>query len=273
MMVNPLNFKHMNRLDELEADWVTLNLEDAIAPARKKEALHNIAVFLSHLESSPSCIVVRTNPLDRGGEEEILFLNDFSLDAIRIPKVRTVEEIKRALKLLPEDRCLHISLETKEAFRDLAFWGGIDPRLTTANLGILDLLADLGLPQRLLAEGPGNPTVESILARFLTDARIAGFMPVSFMYQDYRDIDGFRRWCDREHEMGFGSKACMGPLQAAIANEIFGPDPEELRRAAEIKEIFETSMRKNEHGIMHEKYGFIDEPIYRDALNLLNSYG
>jgi citrate lyase subunit beta/citryl-CoA lyase len=269
MMLNPLILKHMNRLDELEADWVTLNLEDAIAPSRKKEALVNIALFLSHLQRSNSCIVVRVNPLDRGGEAEIRFLNDFALDAIRLPKVRSRKEIERALALLPEDRELHISLETREAFRDLANWGEIDRRLSTANLGILDLLADLGLPQRLVTQGPGNPTAEAILSRFLLDAKIAGLLPVSFMYQDYKDLEGFRRWCEREREMGFEAKACMGPAQVAIANDIFGPDKEALRRAREIKEAFEAASARGNHGFMHERYGFIDEPIYRDAMNLL----
>ncbi len=52
MMLNPLNLKHLNRMDESDADMITLNLEDAIAPCRKKEALHNIALFLSHMEHS-----------------------------------------------------------------------------------------------------------------------------------------------------------------------------------------------------------------------------
>jgi citrate lyase subunit beta/citryl-CoA lyase len=269
MMLNPLRLEHLNRLESLDADWVTLNLEDAIAPSRKKEALTNIALFLSHLRESRSCIVVRVNPLEAGGEAEIRFLNDFGIDAIRLPKVRTRREIERALALLPDDRELHLSLETREAFRDLAHWGGIDPRLTTANLGILDLLADLELPQRLVTDGPGNPTAEALLSRFLVDARTAGLLPVSFMYQDYRDTAGFERWCRREQEMGFSAKACMGPAQVAIANEIFGSGEEEIRRAREIKAAFEAASARGEHGFMHEEYGFIDEPIYRDALNIL----
>jgi len=273
MMLNPLNLKHLNRIDSLDADVVTLNLEDAIAPARKEEALVNIALFLSHLETSESMIVVRVNPLHQGGREEILFLSRFSFDAVRLPKVTRRGEIEEALDLLPEDRELHLSLETREAFRDLAHWGGIDRRLTTVNLGILDLLADLGLPQRLVTGGPGNPTAESILGRFLVDARIAGLTPVSFMYQDYRDTEGFRRWCEREREMGFAAKACMGPAQVTIANELFAPDAAELRRAGEIREAFEEASRHQIHGFMHERYGFIDEPIYRDALNILRDFG
>jgi len=81
MMLNPLTLKHLNRMDESEADMITLNLEDAIAPSRKKEALHNIALFLSHMEKSNSFIIVRTNPLNEGGAEEIDFLNNFGFDA------------------------------------------------------------------------------------------------------------------------------------------------------------------------------------------------
>ncbi|NPA61231.1 MAG: CoA ester lyase, partial [Epsilonproteobacteria bacterium] len=68
MMLNPLNLKHLNRLDLLKADMVTLNLEDAIAPIRKEEALYNIALFLSNLENSNIFIIVRTNPLNNGGK-------------------------------------------------------------------------------------------------------------------------------------------------------------------------------------------------------------
>ena len=36
MMLNPLNLKHLNRMDENDADMITLNLEDSIAPSLKK---------------------------------------------------------------------------------------------------------------------------------------------------------------------------------------------------------------------------------------------
>jgi len=266
MMLNPLQLKHLNRIDESEADMITLNLEDAIAPSRKKEALHNIALFLSHMQHSNSFIIVRVNPLDEGGAEEIAFLNDFSFDAVRVAKIKTQTQIAQALTLLSEDKELHISLETKEAFENLSSLG-IDPRLTTANLGILDLLTSLGLPQSIVTEG--NPTIDYILSKFLVDAKTAGIHPISFMYQEYNDTQNFKKWCEREKIMGFESKACMGPKQVAIANEVFGVDTAALERAQHIKKRFEEESAQNNHGFMDEKYGFIDEPIYRDALLIL----
>ncbi len=266
MMLNPLQLKHLNRIDMHSADMITLNLEDAIAPSRKKEALSNIALFLSHLESSQSFIIIRTNPIDAGGDKEIEFLNDFSFDAIRLPKVKNQTQIAKALKILPEEKELHISLETKEAFKNLSTLR-IDPRLTTANIGILDLLSSLGLPQSLVTLN--NPTIDYILSKFLVDAKTAGILPISFMYQEYTNIETFTQWCHKEKMMGFTTKACMGPAQVAIANTIFGVSQEALKRAKYIKTIFEQHSANNIHGFMDAEYGFIDEPIYRDALLVL----
>lgn len=268
MMLNPLNLKHLNRIDENDADMITLNLEDAIAPSRKKEALHNIALFLSHMEHANSFIIVRTNPLDEGGAEEIAFLNDFGFDAVRVAKVKNQTEIAQALALLGADKELHISLETKEAFEHLSRLR-IDERLTTANLGILDLLTSLGLPQSLVTLG--NPTIDYILSKFLVDAKTAGIHPISFMFQEYNDTETFKSWCEREKMMGFETKACMGPKQVQIANDIFSTNRYEIERAMHIKEAFEAHAAQGINGFMDDTYGFIDEPIYRDSLLVLNT--
>jgi len=269
MMLNPLNLKHLNRMDKSKADMITLNLEDAIAPSRKKEALHNIALFLSHMQHCNSFIIVRVNPLGEGGEEEIHFLNDFGFDAVRVAKVKGEYDIARALTLLSKDKELHISLETKEAFQHLSMLR-IDPRLTTANLGILDLLTSLGLPQSIVTLG--NPTIDHILSKFLVDAHTAGIHPISFMFQEYNDTETFQKWCEREKEMGFVSKACMGPKQVEIANKIFGYTSEEITRAEHIKRRFEEESANGNNGFMDDHYDiFIDEPIYRDALLVLSS--
>jgi len=266
MMLNPLRLNHLNKIDNLDADMITLNLEDAIAPSRKKEALYNIGLALSNLKESKSFIIVRTNPINEGGDSEIEFLNQFSFDAIRVSKIRDVDDIKKSLNLLSKDKELHISMETNEAFMNLSKLR-IDERFTTANIGILDLLNSLGLPQSLLQQN--NPTIDYILSKFLVDAKSCGLRPISFMFQDYKNSNEFKYWCQKEKLMGFESKACMGPLQVDIANNIFGVDEKEIIRAKHIKKRFEDNIQKAEHGFMDEKYGFIDEPIYKDALLVL----
>ncbi len=50
------------------------------------------------------------------------------------------------------------------------------------------------------------------------------------MYQDYNNIDEFIKWCKREKNMGFQTKACMGPKQVEIVNKIFGYSKDEIIR-------------------------------------------
>jgi citrate lyase subunit beta/citryl-CoA lyase len=91
------------------------------------------------------------------------------------------------------------------------------------------------------------------------------------MYQEYTNTDIFRQWCEREREMGYTTKACMGPAQVAIANEVFGVSDKAIERATHIKKVFERESAKGNNGFMDTQYGFIDEPIYRDALLVLES--
>ncbi|HHO42269.1 MAG TPA: CoA ester lyase [Epsilonproteobacteria bacterium] len=270
MMINPLELKHINSIDALQADMITLNLEDAIAPSRKKEALYNIALFLSNLEFSSSFIVVRTNPFYKGGKEEIAFLNDFGFDGFRLPKITSKKEIKEALSLINKTKELHLTIETKESFLMLEELK-LDEQITTVNLGLLDLLSSMGLPHNLIQLD--NPTVEYIMAKFLIDTKSANLHPISFMFQQYNDTESFRAWCKKEQKMGFESKACLGPKQVTIANEIFGISEDERNRAFAIKRLFEASSKNNINGFMSENYGYIDEPIYRDALNTLKHIG
>ena len=93
--------------------------------------------------------------------------------------------------------------------------------------------------------------------------------PVSFVYQEYKDLKGFREWLLLEREMGFDAKGCITPAQAELVNEMFDYDAREIARAKEIVELFERKRTEGITGFVHEEYGFIDEPIYKGALDLL----
>ncbi|MCH9812996.1 MAG: CoA ester lyase [Epsilonproteobacteria bacterium] len=266
MMLNPLKLKHLNRIDNLATDIIVVNLEDGVAPQMKQKALLFAAVFISHLKASRSRVIVRVNPIDEGGEEEIALLNKVKPDVIRVAKIKTPEDVKRVLQVLDDDIGLHISIETKEALQNLTKLN-VKGKVECCSLGIMDMLNSLGLPQSLLTFD--NPTIHHILSRFLVDARIAGIYPIGFTYQEYEDLEGFTKWCEIEKQMGYSAKSCLGPKQVEIANRVFESDTQSYQRALEIKNIFEKKRAEGETGFMHERYGFIDEPIYKDALLIL----
>lgn len=263
MMVNPLKIEHLNKIDEIDADVIVINLEDGIAQAHKERAMILAGVFISNLTSSQTKVVVRVNPFDEGGKEEIEFLNKIKPDAIRVAKIREMEEIDNVLEVLDDDITLHLSIETKEAFSNLRYIN-MSGKVEACYLGVLDLLNDLGLPQSTMQFH--NPTSEHLMSRFLIDCKIAGVIPVGFTYQNYNDLEGFRNWCKLEKSMGYRSKSCLGPKQVKIANTVFKEEEWVIEKARYIKERFEEMAAENENGFMDEDYGFIDEPIYKDAL-------
>ncbi|WP_281950688.1 HpcH/HpaI aldolase/citrate lyase family protein [Nitrosophilus kaiyonis] len=269
LMVSAHQVKHMNKLDSLDADIAIINLEDGVSKELKPIALKMAAVFLSNIKSSNSMLVVRINPLDEGGIEEIEFLNRFKPDAIRVPKIRSKNDVKKALRYIDKDIDIHLSIETKEAFLNIEKLK-IDDRIKVFYLGILDLLSDLNIYQDILKIS--NPTIDFILSKFLIETKSIDVFPISFVYQDYKNLEEFERWCIYEKDMGFEAKGCISPKQVEIANRIFSPSIEIIKKAKYIKDIFEKMSKEDITGFKDEKYGFIDEPIYKDALNILKKY-
>ncbi len=97
MMISAHNLKHLSKIPTLEAECLMLNLEDGVSAEQKPFALVLCAMALASNPESDKKLIVRVNPLSEGGEEEILFLNPYMPDGIRVPKIRSVEDVRRAL--------------------------------------------------------------------------------------------------------------------------------------------------------------------------------
>ena len=266
LMVSAHKLQHLMKIDVMKSDCIMLNLEDGVAPEEKPTALRLSAYFLSKIHQSSKKIVIRVNALAEGGLEEIAFLNKYKPDAIRVPKINTIEDVKKVLEVLDENIELHLSIETAQAFanlKDLQYKG----KVKTVYLGILDLLADLGLSQEILI--PENPTIHHILAEFLVNAKLIGAHPVSFVYQDYQNMAEFQRWLALEKMMGFTAKGCVSPAQVDEVMQCFEVKDTEIQKANYIIGLFEKMKEQGVTGFADEKYGFIDEPIYKGALKLV----
>lgn len=266
LMLSTHNFKHLIKIPHLSAECIILNLEDGVSLEQKPYALRLCAIALSTFSKLDKKLVVRINALDEGGIEEIAYLNAFMPDAIRIPKIRSVEEVQKALELIDDNIEIHLSIETKEAWLALGTLA-IHGRVKAYYLGVLDLFADLGLSQTLLT--PENPTIRYMLSHFLITTRACGVKPVSFVYQDYKNSDGFRNWLELEKTIGLDAKGCITPDQVNAVHEVFGHSENEIQRCREIVKLFEENAAKGITGFVDERYGFIDEPIYKGALAVL----
>ena len=249
LMVSAHNIKHLNKLDELKCDTVMLNLEDGVPKEKKEIARMMCAVFLSRLENFDKEIVVRVNALDDGGIEDIKFLDRFNFHAFRIPKVNTVEQIDDVFMLT--DKEIHASIETKSAFMNIKELN--HPRLTTFYIGIYDLLNEFEIPHSVI--NIDNPLIHKILTDFSLNSRYLGINPIGFVYQHYKDLDGFAKWCVLQKNLGLKGVGCITPAQVDIANTVFLEDIEFARM---IIEKFENEGPFTIEGL------YVDEPIYKN---------
>ena len=254
--------KHLDKLPFLKCDKAIVNLEDGVFDKNKARSL----VYENLKNKDNKNIIVRVNSLDSCGLQDIKTINQIKPYAIRVPKIDTITDVKKALELIDDDIEVHLSIETKLAFQNLEYFK-IDNRVTTVYLGILDLLESLELPQKLLTLN--NPTIDYILSKFLISSKIAGLNPVSFVYQDFKNTTEFSLWCQKEKNIGLNAKVAISPTQVDIINKCFKTDEKDIQKAKYIKKIFEKNKQNGISGFVDKKYGFIDEPIYKDALLLL----
>ena len=268
LMLSCNNIKHLSKIESLEAECIMLNLEDGVSVEDKPFALALCAIFISHIQKSKKKLVVRVNALNEGGYEEITYLNQFMPDAVRVPKIKDAQEVTSVLALLNEEIDLHLSVETSESWHNLSALK-VDKRVTTFYLGILDMFADMKLSQSLINRN--NPTMLYMLSHFLITCKSMYVKPVSFVYQEFKNLDEFSAWLELEKSMGYDAKGCISPDQVRLVNEKFVNEEEQISRAKIIVKLFELHRDEGVTGFVDEEYGFIDEPIYKGALSLLEN--
>ncbi len=266
LMLSANNIKHLSKIETLEAECIMLNLEDGVSAEEKPYALVLCAIFLSQLRSCSKKLVVRVNALNEGGYDEIVYLNQFMPDAIRVPKIKKTREVQNVVALLKEGIELHLSIETASAWHNLSILG-IDKNVTTFYLGILDLFADMKLPQSLIHRD--NPTMLYMLSHFLITCKAMNIKPVSFVYQEFEQLDQFEKWLELEKSMGYDAKGCISPKQVSLVHKVFVDEEQEIKRAIVIVKLFEMHKEMGITGFVDDQYGFIDEPVYKGALALL----
>jgi citrate lyase subunit beta / citryl-CoA lyase len=76
------------------------------------------------------------------------------------------------------------------------------------------------------------------LSATITAARAFGLDVLDGVYNNYKDLDGFRRECGDGRMLGMDGKTLVHPDQVAIANEVFAPSPEDVAWSRKIIAAF-----------------------------------
>jgi citrate lyase subunit beta/citryl-CoA lyase len=85
---------------------------------------------------------------------------------------------------------------------------------------------------------PGRLSMTAWLSTCVVAARAHGVDIIDGVYNDIKDLDGFRLECLQGRDMGLDGKTLIHPTQIDICNEIFAPTSAEVESAAAVIEAF-----------------------------------
>jgi citrate lyase beta subunit len=212
------------------ADVLILDLEDAVIPAEKKAARRTVAEAVRAGGYGRREVVIRINGLDTPwGGEDLIAAAECGPDAILVPKVERAShlgEVEARFGRANGRVALWAMIETPKGVLHAAEIAHGSPRLACLVMGTNDLAAEL----RATAT-PDRAHLMTALQMTVMAARAHGLAVLDGVYNAFRDLEGLRAECRQGRELGFDGKTLIHPDQIEVANEVFGPAPEELETA------------------------------------------
>jgi citrate lyase subunit beta/citryl-CoA lyase len=229
------NTRALEKARTLPADALIFDLEDAVAPDAKDAARTNVVLAAESKAYGRREIVIRCNGIGTTwGEADIAAIAKSGADAILVPKVESAAEVTHVVSLLdtagaPPSLAVWAMMETPKGILRAEEIAGSHPRLGVFVMGTNDLMKDMRAqhtPTRL-------PLITALGIGMLA-ARAYGLAVLDGVYNDIKDVEGFRAVCRQGVEMGFDGKTLIHPGQIEPCNEIFAPSAEELAMAGKI---------------------------------------
>jgi len=269
------------------ADYIFLDLEDAVSPNDKLQARKNVIKALSEInwKERNKTISVRINSLDthymyRDLIEIVEQVGD-KLDTILVPKVGTESDVYMV-------DCLLTQIETNKKFKNKI---GIECLIETAlgmsnikeiaksservealHFGVADYAASLRA--RTVVIGGLNPDYPGDqwhhgLSQLAMTCRAYGLRAIDGPFGDFKDPDSYVKSAKRAAAIGIEGKWAIHPSQIDLANEVFTPPDAEVNKAKRILEELDKAAKEGK-GAAQLDGRMIDAASARMAENIVN---
>ena len=236
------------------ADFIFLDLEDAVSPNDKVTARENVIKALKEMDwrGNGKTISVRINGLDthymyRDVVEIMCQAGEF-VDTLLIPKVGVQGDVymvdcmvnqieqERGLKNKVGLECL---IETALGMVNIEEIAQSSKRLEALHFGVADYAASLRA--RTVVIGGLNPDYPGDqwhhgLAKLVATCRAYGLRPIDGPFGDFNDPDGYINAAKRGAAIGIEGKWAIHPSQIEHANNVFSPPEKEVEKAHRIIE-------------------------------------
>ncbi|HKS53043.1 MAG TPA: CoA ester lyase [Pseudonocardiaceae bacterium] len=246
------NTTFIDKAAQSAADFVFLDLEDAVAPPDKEQARRNVIEALRDIDwaAKGKTVSVRINGLDTHYcYRDIIDVMEQAgdrLHTILVPKVGVpadlycvetlVAQVEQA-KGYQHKVGIEALIETALGMANVEAIAAAPGRLEALHFGVADYAASNRA--RTVSIGGLNPNYPGdqwhfALSRMIVACRAYGLRPIDGPFGDYSDPDGFRASARRAAALGCEGKWAIHPSQIQLANDVFSPPEAEVDRARRI---------------------------------------
>ncbi|MEI6192678.1 MAG: CoA ester lyase [Nitrosomonadaceae bacterium] len=236
------------------ADFIFLDLEDAVAPDDKIQARKNVIEAINDLNWKDHGITlsVRINGLDTQfmvrDVVDLVEQAGHKLDTVLVPKVGVYSDIymvEAMLNQLEMQQGLKNKIGIEALIETALGMANVEDIARNGTLGRLEALhfgvADYAASNRARTTNIGglNPDYpgdqwHAALSRMIVACRAYGLRPIDGPFGDIKDPDGYRLAARRAAALGCEGKWAIHPSQVNLANDVFTPPAKELEKAKRI---------------------------------------
>jgi len=269
------------------ADYIFLDLEDAVSPNDKISARKNIISALSELNwrEKGKTISVRINSLDThymySDVVDIMENVGDKIDTILIPKVGSSSDVYMVDCLLTQIETnkkiqnkvgIECLIETALGMSNIKEIATSSDRLEALHFGVADYAASLRA--RTVTIGGLNPDYPGDqwhhgLSQLVMTCRAYGLRAIDGPFGDFNDPDAYVASAKRAAAIGIEGKWAIHPSQIDLANKVFSPPEAEVNKAKRILEELDKAAKEGK-GAAQLDGRMIDAASARMAENIVN---
>ena len=270
-----------------KADYIFLDLEDAVSPMDKITARQNVIKGLKEFnwKEKGKTISVRINSPDthymyRDIIDLVEEVGD-NLDTILLPKAGTASDVymidclltqietNKKLKNKIGIECL---IETALGMSNIKEIAKSSERLEALHFGVADYAASLRA--RTVVIGGLNPDYPGDqwhhgLSQLVMTCRAYGLRAIDGPFGDFNDPDAYVEAAKRGAAIGIEGKWAIHPSQIELANKVFSPPSSEVSKAKRILEELEKAAKAGK-GAAQLDGRMIDAASARMAENIVS---
>ena len=269
------------------ADYIFLDLEDAVSPNDKIQARQHVIKALNEMnwKEKGKTISVRINSLDthymyRDLIEIVEEAGD-KIDTILVPKAGTGSDVYMVDCLLTQiennkniKRKIGIEclIETALGMSNIKEIAKSSGRLEALHFGVADYAASLRA--RTIVIGGLNPDYPGDqwhhgISKLVMTCRAYGLRAIDGPFGDFNDQDAYIASAKRAATIGIEGKWAIHPSQIDLANKVFSPPESEVNKAKRILEELEKAAKQGK-GAAQLDGRMIDAASARMAENVVN---